>query len=111
MILNAHSEKLLKSITIMNFNSSFDSLGRAQPHVVWDYYSNGCSIRMLNPQAFVKKILALNTTLQEYFGCFVGSNVYLTPPDSQGFAPHYDDIEAFVLQIEGKKQWKVYRPR
>lgn len=46
--------------------------------------------------------------LQEYFGCFVGSNLYLTPPNSQGFAPHYDDIEAFVLQIEGKKRWRLY---
>lgn len=40
----------------------------------------------------------------------VGANVYLTPKNSQGFAPHYDDIEAFVLQIEGKKQWRVYQP-
>lgn len=85
--------------------------GRAQPHVVWDYYSNGCSIRLLNPQAFIPKIHTLNTNLQEYFGCFVGANVYLTPAGSQGFAPHYDDIEAFVLQIEGKKRWRVYPPR
>lgn len=41
----------------------------------------------------------------------VGSNVYLTPPNSQGFAPHYDDIEAFVLQLEGAKHWRIYAPR
>lgn len=41
----------------------------------------------------------------------IGTNVYLTPPNSQGFAPHYDDIEAFVLQLEGAKHWKVYAPR
>lgn len=40
----------------------------------------------------------------------VGANVYLTPKNSQGFAPHYDDIEAFVLQIEGKKHWRIYKP-
>lgn len=49
-------------------------------------------------------------TLQEFFGCFVGANLYLTPPNSQGFAPHYDDIEAFILQIEGKKRWRLYMP-
>ncbi|XP_077137570.1 ribosomal oxygenase 1 [Ranitomeya variabilis] len=37
--------------------------------------------------------------------------VYLTPPSTQGFAPHYDDIEAFVVQLEGKKHWRVYNPR
>uniref|UniRef100_A0A1I8I8V5 Bifunctional lysine-specific demethylase and histidyl-hydroxylase n=1 Tax=Macrostomum lignano TaxID=282301 RepID=A0A1I8I8V5_9PLAT len=39
---------------------------------------------------------------------FVGANVYLTPP---GFAPHWDDIEAFVMQLEGRKHWRVYAPR
>lgn len=85
--------------------------GRALPSVVWDYYSNGCSVRLLNPQTFIPNLQSLNAGLQEYFGCFVGANSYLTPPDSQGFAPHYDDIEAFILQIEGKKRWRLYNPR
>lgn len=82
--------------------------GRALPTIVWDYYRNGCSVRMLNPQTYLPRIHMLNATLQELFGCFVGSNSYLTPPGSQGFAPHYDDIEAFILQIEGKKRWRLY---
>jgi bifunctional lysine-specific demethylase and histidyl-hydroxylase NO66 len=44
---------------------------------------------------------ALLATLEEEWGCMCGANVYLTPPGQQGFAPHYDDIEAFLLQIEG----------
>lgn len=84
--------------------------GRALPGVVWDYYKNGCSIRLLNPQTYISQIHNLTATLQEYFQCMTGTNVYLTPPNSQGFAPHYDDIEAFVIQIEGKKRWKLYKP-
>lgn len=53
----------------------------------------------------------LSASLQEFFQCFVGSNSYLTPPNSQGFAPHYDDIEAFILQVEGKKRWRLYKPK
>lgn len=26
------------------------------------------------------------------FGTFVGANVYLTPPDAQGFAPHWVSV-------------------
>ncbi|CAG9787611.1 unnamed protein product [Diatraea saccharalis] len=85
--------------------------GRAHPHLVWDFYLNGCSIRLLNPQTYIPKLHLLNTTLQEFFNSFVGANAYLTPPDSQGFAPHYDDIEAFILQAEGKKHWRIYKPR
>ncbi|KAM3956444.1 bifunctional lysine-specific demethylase and histidyl-hydroxylase NO66 [Aphomia sociella] len=85
--------------------------GRAHPYVVWDYYVNGCSIRLLNPQTYIPKLHLLNATLQEFFNSFVGANAYLTPPDSQGFAPHYDDIEAFILQTEGKKHWRIYKPR
>lgn len=85
--------------------------GRAMPTTVWDFYRDGCSIRLLNPQTYIPHIRKLNAALQEYFHCMAGANVYLTPPNSQGFAPHYDDIEAFVLQVEGKKTWRLYSPR
>ncbi|XP_075059814.1 ribosomal oxygenase 1 [Mixophyes fleayi] len=85
--------------------------GRALPIVVWDYYKNGCSLRLLNPQAFSVTVWNVLSTLQELFGSMVGANMYLTPPGTQGFAPHYDDIEAFVIQLEGRKHWRVYNPR
>lgn len=71
----------------------------------------GCSVRVLNPQTYSRGLWQVNSVLQEYFHSCVGSNVYLTPPGTQGFAPHYDDIEAFVLQLEGKKRWRLYKPR
>lgn len=33
---------------------------RALPSVVWDYYLNDCSVRMLNPQTFIPQLHALN---------------------------------------------------
>ncbi|KAJ8984383.1 hypothetical protein NQ317_003531 [Molorchus minor] len=84
--------------------------GRVVASALYDFYSNGCSIRVLNPQTYDQKVHLLIATLQEYFGAMVGTNVYLTPPGSQGFAPHYDDIEAFILQLEGRKHWKLYKP-
>ena len=65
---------------------------------------------MLNPQAYSATIYEQCAALQEFFGCFVGANAYLTPPGTQGFAPHYDDVEVFMLQVEGRKRWKVYNP-
>ncbi|XP_044025410.1 ribosomal oxygenase 1 [Siniperca chuatsi] len=85
--------------------------GRAVPFTVWNFYESGCSLRMLNPQAFSSTVWGVLSILQEQFGSMAGANIYLTPPGTQGFAPHYDDIEAFVVQLEGKKHWRVYNPR
>ncbi|XP_030021839.2 bifunctional lysine-specific demethylase and histidyl-hydroxylase NO66 [Manduca sexta] len=95
---------------VNNKRETHNPEGRAYAHSVWDSYLNGCSIRLLNPQTYIPKLHLLNATLQEFFNSFVGANAYLTPPDSQGFAPHYDDIEAFILQAEGKKHWRIYKP-
>ncbi|XP_055704225.1 bifunctional lysine-specific demethylase and histidyl-hydroxylase NO66 [Phlebotomus papatasi] len=90
---------------------TLNETGRAMASNVWESYREGCSVRFLNPQIFFREIHLLDATVQEYFECMVGSNMYLTPPNSQGFAPHYDDIEAFILQVEGKKRWRLYEPR
>ncbi|KAF8777857.1 Ribosomal oxygenase 1 like protein [Argiope bruennichi] len=80
------------------------------PSFLWTAFKDGYSIRMRNPQAYNKSLRSLCALLQEYFGNYVGVNMYLTPADSQGFPPHFDDIDAFVLQIEGTKHWKFYTP-
>ena len=36
------------------------------------------------------------------------TNIYLTPPGSQGFQPHWDTHDVFVLQVEGLKRWRMY---
>jgi len=85
--------------------------GRVHPAVMWDFYSNGCSVRMLNPQTFHAGVWRLCSTLQDHFNSMVGANVYLTPPGTQGFAPHWDDVEVFMCQLEGSKRWRLYGPR
>jgi bifunctional lysine-specific demethylase and histidyl-hydroxylase NO66 len=75
------------------------------------FLKESCSIRLLRPQEHVDALWALCSMLETVFGTVVGSNVYLTPADSQGFAPHFDDIDAFICQVSGRKRWRVYAPR
>ncbi|ROT84728.1 putative bifunctional lysine-specific demethylase and histidyl-hydroxylase NO66-like [Penaeus vannamei] len=114
-ILHNNVVQYTKNLDITSYSNgkreTHNPIGQAHAPVVWDYYNNGCSVRMLNPQTFHARVWKLLATLQEYFNSFCGANVYLTPPDTQGFAPHWDDIEAFILQLEGKKRWRVYKPR
>lgn len=37
-------------------------------------------------------------------------NAYVTPPQSQGFAAHYDVHDVFILQVAGTKEWTVHEP-
>ena len=41
----------------------------------------------------------------------VGANLYLTPARAQGFLPHADTHDVFVLQLHGTKEWHVSSPR
>jgi len=40
----------------------------------------------------------------------VGANLYLTPQNAQGFRPHVDTHDVFILQLHGEKFWHVARP-
>jgi ribosomal protein L16 Arg81 hydroxylase len=53
-------------------------------------------------------VAALCRRLEGFFGCPVHTNLYLTPPGSQGFDAHFDTHEVFVLQIEGTKNWRFH---
>ena len=41
-------------------------------------------------------------------GARTQTNIYLTPPQSQGFNPHWDTHDVFVMQVEGSKHWRIY---
>ena len=75
------------------------------------FKKGGCSVRILHPQRWVGEVHRLLSRLEHELRSPVGCNAYLTPPGSQGFAPHWDDIDAFVLQLEGSKRWCLYAPQ
>jgi ribosomal protein L16 Arg81 hydroxylase len=51
----------------------------------------------------------LTNTLAMCCGHPFQTNVYITPPGSQGFPAHYDTHDVFVLQVAGNKSWRIYR--
>ncbi len=55
-------------------------------------------------------LVDLGSRLAEELGHPVQINAYVTPPQSQGFAPHHDVHDVFVLQVSGRKHWTVHRP-
>jgi lysine-specific demethylase/histidyl-hydroxylase NO66 len=78
--------------------------GRAKAADVWRKFDKeGGTLQVRHPQHYSDEIFRLLHFLESYFQCLVGANVYATPPSAQGLAPHWDDIEAFVLQVRSDK--------
>lgn len=48
--------------------------------------------------------------LEQRLGFPVQANAYATPASAQGFAVHHDTHDVFVLQVAGRKRWRVYAP-
>jgi hypothetical protein len=55
-------------------------------------------------------LVDFGSRLAEELGHPVQVNAYITPPQNQGFAPHHDVHDVFVLQVSGRKHWVIHRP-
>ncbi|XP_006899151.1 PREDICTED: bifunctional lysine-specific demethylase and histidyl-hydroxylase MINA-like, partial [Elephantulus edwardii] len=75
-----------------------------------DFDQKRATIQFHQPQRFKDELWRIQEKLECYFGSLVGSNVYITPSGSQGLPPRYDDVEVFILQLEGEKHWRLYCP-
>lgn len=86
----------------------FDVEGVANPLALMAAYSDGMTLVLNNLQTRHHAISCLCRGLEIKFQHPVGANAYLTPPGSHGLAPHYDDHDVFVLQLDGEKVWRTY---
>lgn len=75
-----------------------------------DFLEKKATIQFHQPQRFQDELWRIQERLECFFGCLVGSNVYITPAGAQGLPPHYDDVEVLILQLEGQKHWRLYEP-
>ncbi|CAK9184809.1 unnamed protein product [Ilex paraguariensis] len=72
-------------------------------------YKEGYTITLRGMEFRFESIAAIADGLASLFGQpSAGVNMYLTPPDSQGLARHYDDHCVLVCQLLGVKKWKVF---
>ena len=85
--------------------------GRIQPLDVARHFDGGATVIFNQLHKRVPALARLCAALGRRFSSRVQTNVYLTPPEAQGFAPHWDTHDVFVLQISGTKRWSIYDTR
>ena len=72
--------------------------------------SRGASLIVDQVQEVVPNVGKLAEELQDIFQGIITANLYAGWGNQHGFDLHWDIADLFVLQIYGRKRWKVYRP-
>ncbi len=72
------------------------------------FVAQGATIVFTQLQSRLPELGRLCAELESLFSQRMQTNIYLTPADAQGFDPHWDTHDVFVLQISGTKHWTIY---
>lgn len=75
---------------------------------VVDQYHKGATIILPHLHTQDAVLAEFCRALENVFCTHLQTNIYLTPPNNQGFNIHYDDHDVFVVQVSGKKDWRFY---
>ncbi len=76
--------------------------------VIAHQHRRGATIIVQQLHAWDPTLASFCRALESVFSSHVQTNIYLTPPNAQGFRTHYDAHDVFVLQIAGEKRWRLY---
>jgi len=119
------TRKLDSLLSTKEFSSASLSMARAEPPIsksfytfkngsidkgaVLNHYQSGATLIFNQLDRNDASLARFCRALEHVFSLRVQANVYLTPPESQGFGTHYDDHDVFILQISGSKRWRFFQ--
>ncbi len=86
-----------------------DGLETYKPGKIIQLYREGATITVNRAHQCSTELARLCGDLSRELKAHVNANVYITPPQSQGFAVHSDTHDVFLVQINGTKRWKVQK--
>jgi ribosomal protein L16 Arg81 hydroxylase len=77
------------------------------PAEIYQAYQQGHSVRVRGVQRLWPQMWRLCRNLQRDFGFPVKANLYCTPAHSKGTLRHHDCHDVFVVQVAGRKRWRI----
>ena len=80
----------------------------ASPARLFSLYAEGATLILNVAEASIPQVAELCESLAVELRLRVQANIYVTPPQEQGFRPHTDDHDVLILQIAGSKRWRIY---
>lgn len=89
----------------LNYLNDFNFINKSE---FFKCFVEGATIAIQAAHLQFERLNAFTSTLEKETNMEVHANIYITPSGEQGFHPHYDTHEVFVLQIFGQKTWNLY---
>lgn len=77
---------------------------------LYDAYRRGLTVRVNRVHRYWKPIRELCRTLEHSLQFPVRANLYCTPAGARTSPRHYDTHDVLVLQISGRKNWRIFKP-
>jgi ribosomal protein L16 Arg81 hydroxylase len=74
----------------------------------WPDIKDAASARVTRAQDLADDLAALCRRLSDEVSHRVSVNLYVTPPRSQGLDRHQDGHDVLILQLEGRKRWRIW---
>lgn len=71
-------------------------------------FTEGATMVLSGLHKKINSMRKLGNQLSNDFKLPIQTNVYITPPNEQGFTSHFDNHDVFVVQFKGKKKWRIY---
>jgi len=71
-------------------------------------FYDGYTMILMEYEQHSPAMLRLRHDVERAFHAPLMTHVYLTPRNSQGFSPHWDPTNVFILQFTGTKDWAIY---
>jgi bifunctional lysine-specific demethylase and histidyl-hydroxylase NO66 len=81
-----------------------------EPNRVLEHYASGATVVLQALQFTDRAFAELSTNLALELDHPVQVNAYLTPPSERGLDIHFDFHDVVVVQLEGRKRWRVWPP-
>jgi hypothetical protein len=88
--------------------ASSDPPGRLDLPRVYELFGSGATISLSQLHERLPPLAALCRAAEKRFSAHFQTNIYLSPPNAQGFKTHFDSHDVFVLQVAGSKVWTLY---
>ena len=71
-------------------------------------FAAGYTIVLDGVEKYLRAVGTLARSIEVELNFPIQVNTYITPPDQTGLAPHYDDHDVLILQVQGSKIWHLY---